>query len=340
MVVVVTGAAGHLGANLVRALLDRGEVVRAFDFTDNWRSLGDLDVERVRGDIREPEALREIVRGADAVYHTAARISLSRKDGALTQAINVGGTRNVVDACLSGGVGRLIHFSSIHALVQEPVEVPVDESRPLVSSPRNPPYDRSKAAGEREVLAGVTRGLNAVILNPTGMIGPHDYGPSHFGRVLLTLGAGHMPIFVETGFDWVDVRDVVAGALAARDRGRAGARYLLSGHWISMRDLAGLVSEVTGARAPSLYCSLDVARLALPFAAAAAPFQRGTPIFTPVALEALRGNPRVSHALATRDLGYAPRPLRATLEDTFRWFQDRGMLEARERVASPLPGNP
>lgn len=312
----------------------------ALDFTRNWRALEGLDVERVTGDIRDPEALASVVRGADAVYHTAARISLSRKDWDLTEAINVRGTRNVVDACLAGGVRRLIHFSSIHALVQEPVDVPVDESRPLVTSSRNPPYDRSKAAGEREVLAGVERGLHAVILNPTGMIGPFDYGPSAFGRVLISLGAGRFPIFVETGFDWVDVRDVVAGALAARDRGRAGARYLLSGHWVSMRDLATLISDITGARAPRVYCSLDVARLGLPFAAAAAPFQRGPPIFTPVALDALRGNPQVSHARATRELGYEPRPLRATLEDTLRWFQNEGMLPARARVPSPIPANP
>lgn len=326
MTVVVTGAAGHLGGNLVRALLARGHTVRALDYTRDWRALEGLDVERVEADVRDPAALKRAFAGADVVYHTAAIISLSRHDWPLLESVNVLGTRNVVEACLERGMRRLVHVSSIHALVQEPLGVPIDETCPLVTSPRNPPYDRSKAAGERQVRWGIERGLDAVILNPTGMIGPYDYRPSFFGSVLLALGQGTLPALVSSGFDWVDVRDVAEGAIAAAERAPAGSKYLLSGHWVSMRDLAVLVSQITGARVPWFTSPMWLARLAAAISDALPRRKKQPSVFTGVSLAALRGNRRISHERATRELGYHPRPLRETLWDIYLWFEATGRL--------------
>ena len=333
MTVVVTGAAGHVGGNLVRALLDRGRPVRALVHRDR-RALEGLAVETVEGDIRDPGSLRRAFDHADVVYHVAAYISLSMAEWPFLELVNVVGTRNVVEACLRCGVRRLVHFSSIHALVQEPLDVPVDESRPLVESRRYPPYDRSKAAGEREVRRGIERGLDAVIVYPTGMIGPYDFRPSHFGQVLLVLGQGRLPALVTGGFDWVDVRDVVEGAMRAEERSPTGARYLLSGHWASVRDLAGLVEDVTGARSPRLVFPMWMARLGVPFGTHFTRLDGEHPLYTRVSLRALRGNRQISHQRATRDLGYQPRPLRETLEDTFQWFAETG------RLARPLAPRP
>ncbi len=326
MTVVVTGAAGHLGGNLVRSLLAQGRRVRALDFTRDWRALAGLEVEIVEGDVRDPVALARAFAGADVVYHTAGRISLSRRDGPLLEAINVLGVRNVVRACLERGVRRLVHFSSIHALRQEPLHVPLDESRPLVRSRRCPPYDRSKAAGEREVRRGIQWGLDAVILNPTGMIGPYDHRPSFFGRVLLAMGQGQMPALVASGFDWVDVRDVAGAAIRAAERAPAGSQYLLSGHWLSMRDLAALVEEITGVQAPRFICPMWLARLGATCAGALGRRKAQDSLYNTVSLRALRGNRRISHERAARELGYHPRPLRETLVDTCRWFADNGLL--------------
>lgn len=326
MTVVVTGAAGHLGGNLVRALLARGRTVRALDRTCDWRPLAGLDVECVEADIRDPDSLRRALAGADVVYHTAAYISLQMDEWPLVESINVQGVRNVVQACLSCGVRRLVHFSSIHALKQEPLELPVDEDSPLVhpQSRRHPPYDRSKAAGEGEVQRGVAQGLDAVIINPTGMLGPYDYRPSFFGRVLMALGRGRLPALVDAGFDWVDVRDVAAAALQAELAAPAGARYLVSGHWVSLPGLAAIVEEVTGAPPPRFVAPMWLARLG---AALAGPIARRG-VFTRAALMALAGNRHISHERARRDLGYHPRPFRATLADTLRWFQEAGLLAA------------
>src|SRR5262245_3655090 len=246
--VVITGASGHIGANLVRALVERGIRPRVL-VHDDRRALEGLDVETIAGDVLDPASLAAAFDAADIVYHLAARISIVGSDELQTRAVNVEGTRNVVKVCLRARGGRLVHFSSIHALSTQPVDEPVDETRPLTGHAPAPHYDRSKADGEREVLAGVARGLDAVILNPTGVIGPHDYGPSHMGEVFLDLFHRRLPGLVVGGFDWVDARDVVAGALAAADRGRCGERYLLSGHRATIHELALLVEELTGRRA-------------------------------------------------------------------------------------------
>jgi dihydroflavonol-4-reductase len=325
---------------MVRALLEQGYHVRALLHHDARAVLG-LDVEQVFGDVREPDSLVRAFRGAQTVYHAAGMISLLRSDWAQLEAINVGGARNVVKACQQAGVGRLVHFSSIHALVQEPLDVPVDEDRPLVNAHGCPPYDRSKAAGEREVLAGLAAGLDTVILYPTAVIGPYDLKPSHLGTVLLLLARRRLPALVGGGFDWVDVRDVAAGALCAAERAPAGQRYLLSGHFASVRDLAALAAQVTGVPAPRLCTPLFLARIGAPFTTGYATLLGQRPLYTSVSLEALCSNPCVSHARATRDLGYQPRPLQETLEHTYRWFVEAGMLDSgRVKLGAQARGDP
>jgi dihydroflavonol-4-reductase len=333
--VMVTGAAGHIGANLVRALLARGRPVSALVHRDR-RALEGLDIRQVEGDILDPPSLRRAFEGAEVVYHLAAHISIRRADWPLLESINVTGTRNVVEACLDCGVRRLIHFSSIHALIQEPLEAPLDESRPLAESRRHPPYDRSKAAGQRQVLKGIDSGLEAVIIHPTAVIGPYDYGPSHFGQALLALGHGRLPALVAGGFDWVDARDVSEGAIRAEEGAPNGARYLLSGHWLSLREVATMVEELTGTHSPRLVVPVWLARMGLPFALLSAHLTGKRPLYTSVSLEALRSNRDIRHERATGELGYHPRPFRETLADTLRWFERAGYLT--RPVAAPSTG--
>jgi dihydroflavonol-4-reductase len=291
------------------------------------RALEGLDLEVVQGDVCELASLERAFDGADIVYHAAIRISISMDDWPEVEAINVNGTRNVIEACMRCGVRRLVHFSSIHAFQQEPLDRPLDEERPLVDAPDAPPYDRSKAAAEREVRCAVERGLDAVIINPTAMIGPHDYYPGHVGQVLLDLCRRKMPALVAGGFDWVDVRDVVVGAMCAEDRAPAGARYLLSGHWVSVRDLAGTVAELSGVPAPWFVCPTWLASAAAPFAVAWARASGTRPVFTPMSVRTLHSNRQISHARATRDLGYDPRPFRETIAAALHWLAETGALD-------------
>jgi dihydroflavonol-4-reductase len=336
MTVVVTGATGHLGANLVRALIAQGRPVRCLVHV-NSRPIDGLPVEIVPGDVSDLDSLCRAFQGADVVYHLAARISLSIDDWPALEAINVAGTRNVVEACLKAGVRRLVHISSIHALAQEPLSVPVDESRPLVVSRRCPPYDRSKAAAEVVVRRAIERGLDAVIIYPTAILGPYDYQPSYFGEALLLLARHKLPALVTGGFDWVDVRDVVAGAMLAEEQAPRGAGYLLSGHWVSMCDVAAGVAEITGVPAARFVCPLWLARASAPIIKGISRLNGKRPLYTDVSLRALQSNRRISHDKATRELGYQPRPFRETLVDTLRWFEENGQLSYSSGKKSGSP---
>jgi len=323
--IVVTGAAGHVGANLVTALLAQGRPVRVLVHKDR-RAFEGLDVEVVQGDIRDLDSLLEAFKDAEVVYHLAAYISLSRDEWPLLEAVNVTGTRSVVEACLRCGVGRLVNFSTIHSLAQPTADVSVDESNSLVESRRYPPYDRSKAAAEREVRRGIEKGLEAVIISPTGIIGPDDYKPSHFGEALLRLAGGRLPSLVSGGFDWVDVRDVVQGAMRAEEIAPSGAKYILSGHWVSMLEVARLVEQLTGVPAPGFVCPMWLARVGAPFVSSFDRLSGRRPLYTSVSLQALRDNRKISHQRATEELGYHPRPFKETLIDTLRWFEGNGQL--------------
>lgn len=318
MDVAVTGAAGHVGGNLVRALLDEGRSVRVLVRNDT-RAIEGLDVDVVRGDVLDPTALRKLFQGVATVYHSAAKISIMTSRDAEVLRTNIEGVRNVVEACLACGVGRLVHFSSIHAFCSDPCGEIITEERDLVSR-SDYCYDGSKAAGQREILSGVARGLDAVIVNPTGIIGPGDFKPSRMGETLMDIYHSRLPALIDGGYNWVDVRDVVQGALEAERSGRTGECYLLAGHWKSIVDIARTVTNITGIETPKFvtphWVCAGASRVSQLYSSVT-----GTPVkFTPYAIKTLRRHRDISHAKAQNELGYWPRPFEETIRDTLSWF--------------------
>jgi len=327
LISVVTGAAGHVGVNLVRALVDRGETVRVLCHRSQ-QGIEDCGAEVCHGDICQPESLTAAFVDADVVYHLAAHISLLGNAWAELERINVVGTRHVVEACLDARVSRLVHFSSIHALDPVPLDEMIDETRPRVCLPDAAPYDRSKSLAELEVEYGLARGLNAVTINPTGIIGPGDYRPSHMGAAILSLARGRMPVLVNAGFNWVDVRDVAQAAITAAEVAPFGSRYIISGHWRNLSEIAAAVARVTGGRVPRLVSPYWLARLAAPLVSRLDRLLGRRPLFTPFSLETLNQHRHVSHDKATRELSYHPRPFEQTVADALYWFRDNGYLDA------------
>lgn len=304
---------------MVRVLLEKEYPVRALVRQDR-RALEGLPVDMVQGNILDPDSLRRAFQGVEAVFHFAGSISLAMDSWREMQAINVAGTRHVVEACLACQVPRLVYCSSIHALEQEPFNIPVDESRGWVSEANGSPYDRSKARAEMEVQIGISKGLDAIVLNPTAVIGPHDYKPSYVGRSILQLSSGEIPVLVRGGFDWVDARDVADGAIKAWLKAPRGRRYILSGHWKSVRDIAKLVGKETGRVVPRLTVPLWLAYLALPVVSRI--FRKfNDPVFSKVSLQALRSNRAIHHDRAARELGYTARPMEETIHDVLTWFR-------------------
>jgi dihydroflavonol-4-reductase len=321
--IVITGASGLVGGNLVRALLAQGSPVRALVHHDR-RALEGLDVETVPADLTDPTSLQKAFTGAETVYHLVSSISIRMGDWEDLQRVNVGGTQNVVEACLHCGVEKLVYFSSIHAYQQEPLNQLLDEDRLLLTDERIPPYERSKAAAELIARQAPERGLATVIIIPTAILGPYDFRPSYLGQALQLLARGRIPALVSGGYDWVDVRDVVHGAMQAERLGRSGGRYILSGHWRSLRELAQVAAEITGRSAPRFVVPIWLAELFQPVMARLAQINGSQPIYTRAMLNALRSNRQISHARATHDLGYAPRPFKQSLKDTLGWFAEQG----------------
>ncbi len=326
MKIAVTGASGHIGVNLCRELIEKGHAVRAL-VHKNDHGIREIPVEYIQGDLMDPSSLSRLVDGVHIVFHLAAVISIQVKKKEELFAKNVGGTENILRACRRAGVERFIHFSSIHALVHKPFDLILDESRPLALNDRVE-YSRSKALAEQRVQEAVKDGLDAVILNPTAVIGPFDYVPSLLGRALVLIHQGKIPALIHGGYDWVDARDVAKAAVVAIEKGKTGERYILSGHWRTLCELAEEVYQISRVRFKKFTCSSGLARIGLPFLKLYCRLNSTQPLYTKDSLKILQtGHSRISSEKAKKSLGFIPRPIEETLRDTYDWYRANGLMD-------------
>ena len=325
MKIAITGASGHVGANLVRELLPEGHQIKVLFYNDD-RAFTGLDVIRIKGDLLNPDSVNELIRDNEIVMHLAAQISISGdRDGKVFR-INTEGTRNVCEACLLAGVKRLVHFSSIHAFNAKPFDGILDESRQMVDE-KAFRYDFSKATGQHIVMEYVHRGLDTVILNPTAVIGPFDFKPSLLGQVMIKLYNRQLPALVRGGYDFVDVRDVAHAAIQAINKGRSGEKYILSGTWKNIDEIARMTERITGKKAPAFTVPNWLAMAGLPFLNAFASVNRSQPLYTRESLDVLiNAHRNISNEKAKKELDFNPRPLERTLKDIFYWFRTNNYI--------------
>lgn len=334
LTVFVTGASGHLGLTLVRRLLDDGRQVRTLT-RYRTKHLADLPIEFVDGDLGSEASLQRAFDGVEVVYHTAAMISLDPHVWPALRAINVEGTRTIVSLCQSHHVRRLVHVSSLEVFRTDPLTQPLDERRPLIAEDAPLPYPRSKVQSQHIVQQAVANGLDAVIVFPSGILGPNDYKFSAANAYILQLARGELPGLVNGGYDWVDVRDVAAGAVRAEQVAPAGATYILSNQWASLRTIAELVEAAGGARSPRFTFPAWMAYLGIGPMHLWAALRGKRSLFTRQSLAAaLTSNHHILHDRATAELGYQPRPLAETVTDTVHWLEEIGLLTGRRRPAA------
>jgi dihydroflavonol-4-reductase len=319
---LVTGATGHIGNVLVRELIEQGYPVRALVMPgESLRPLDGVDLEIVEGNVLELDSLMRAMQGVEGVFHLAGVISIMPGDDERVRRINVGGTRNVIRAACEAGVKRLLHTSSIHALKR--VEgVTMDESLPFDANNPVGIYDRTKAEASLAVLAAVEEGLDAVIVCPTGVVGPNDYLGSEMGSLILGWLKAGVSLLIDGAYDFVDVRDVARGMILAYENGKTGSVYILGGEQMQITRLQQMVRDIAGLPAKVLKIP---ARLALFFSNFTPLYYRLTkskPRFTRYSIVTVTGNSLISSDRARRELGYTARNLRESISDTVRWWQD------------------
>ena len=331
---LVTGGTGLVGNNVIRHLISHGRPVRALvrgSTTAPDRALGGLPVERIVGGLDDERALNRAVDGAACVIHAAALVHCGWRHLDEMREVNVEGTRRVARAARWAGA-RLVHVSSVDAIGLRADGAPADEDTPP-GGMLECPYVVTKREAEAAVLEEVERGLDAVIVNPVYMIGPWDWKPSS-GRMLLEVGAGKGLFAPPGGNDFVDVRDVAIGILAATERGRTGRRYILGGHPLSYLDAWRIFARVAGRMQPLGLAPPAAVRTAGWIGDVVSLFtRRERPVNSAATRMSLLAH-NFSCRRAEAELGYVYRPFEATVQDAWEWFLDRGFARpARARTA-------
>ncbi|MCC3766906.1 NAD-dependent epimerase/dehydratase family protein [Streptomyces sp. UNOC14_S4] len=336
--ILVTGATGHLGANLVRALLTEGQDVRVLLKGAAGPALDGLAVHRVPGDVRDGEAVGRAVSGCEEVYHCAARVSTGNGARRQTYDVNVLGTHHVLAAARRAGVRRVVVTGSLSATGWRR-GVPCTEEDLFYPFGAHTPYTISKVLAEHECAKAATQGLDVVVATSTAIIGPHDYRPSRMGRLLLDFANGRLLAYVPGGFEFVSVGDLVAGHMLAMRRGVAGRKYLFSTQYHTVEELLGHYGEVCGRRRRPLRVPSPVmagiARAAAPVVTLLAP--RHEMRLTPAAVDFLRSRRRADCSRAVTELGYRPTSVAHAVREAFACFARRGLVEARR--APSVPGS-
>jgi len=336
--VLVTGAAGHVGSALVRELLADGESVRALAMPgEDIAGLRGLGVQIVEGDVLDPATLEMALVGAEAVYHLAGIISIMPGKDALMGQVNVVGTANVARLARLAGVRRMVYVSSIHALARPPRGVPIDETVPFDPHNAAGEYDRTKAEASLVILEEVRRGLDAVIVCPTGIMGPFDFRGGAMGRQMRQWMKPGAHLIIDGHFDFIEVRDVARGMILACRKGRRGETYLLSGERISVGQLVTRVRQVSGTSGMLVRIPSWVATVGSILATAAARFLRKKSQFTTYALETLRSNSLISGAKGRDELGLHPRRIADTIADTVQWLEENPVAAAVASPPAPAP---
>jgi dihydroflavonol-4-reductase len=318
---LVTGASGFLGWHVARLLGERGHKVRALLRPSS--KLRELEVETVRGDLRDARSLDRAVEGCGLVFHVAADYRLWARNPDELYGSNVDGTRSLLDAARRAGVDRVVYTSTV-GCIGIPKDGLGDETVPVTLAEMAGPYKRSKFLAEQVALEFAESGFPVVVVNPTAPIGDHDVKPTPTGKIVLDFLKGAMPAYIDTGLNLVDARDTAAAHLLAAEHGSPGERYILGAENLTLAQILEKLARLTGIRAPRVKLPYAVAYAAAVMTTGWARVT-GRPPRAPLdAVRMAKKKMFVSHAKAARELGFSPGPVDAALGRAVEWFRANG----------------
>lgn len=332
MKALVTGATGFVGANLVRELLNDGTAVRVLVRPGSPRTtIERLDVEVVPGDLHDRDLLRQALQGCQVLYHVAARYSLSEKEAAEMYRANVEGTRNILEVAGDVGIERVVYTSTVGALGIPKNGVPGTENTPVTLNDMVGAYKRSKFLAEREAERMARLGLPVVIVNPSAPIGPWDVKPTPTGRMLVDYLKGQMPGYIHTGLNLVHVRDVARGHILAAQKGLVGEKYVLGNANLTLREIFGMLEQISGIPAPRWRIPYPVALLAAGVSELYARMRHQDPQIPLTGVRMARKMMFFDSSKAIRELHVPQTPVQDALRDAVEWFWAHGYAPRKGR---------
>lgn len=324
---LITGANGHLGGTLVRLLEGEPcEVVGLVLPCEAAQVKDHANIRYIAGDVTKPESLTPFFEAVDptqaTLIHTAGLVDIGDLPIERLRAVNVQGTKNVLALCKRYGVKRVVHVSSVHAIAEKADTTVTTEASSFSADTVTGAYAKTKAEATQAVLDAARDGLDAVVVHPSGIIGPYDGAGNHLVQLIRDYMLGKLPACVKGGYDMVDVRDVAQGCLEAAKRGKRGECYILSNQRYDIKEILGMVREKTGGRRLPVL-PIWLAKAFAPLLAGVARLRGRRPLYTKYSLLVLAGNDRFSHDKATEELRYRPRDLRQTIADTVSWLKKK-----------------
>lgn len=323
---IVTGANGHLGNTIIRRLVSQGKKVRGLVLKNDHRNfLRNLGVEIIRGDILDKYAIDKLFAHSEKycvkVIHAASLITIKSKYDPSIYTVNIIGTQNILKACKKYGVKKLVYVSSVHAIPEKNNNKLIKEISYFDPNKVVGHYSKSKAIATQHVLSSVGDSFDIVVVHPSGIIGPYDFGLNgHLTKLILQYIKGSLRFYVDGGYNFVDVRDVAKGILLALEKGKNGETYILSGHYASIKDLLQIVSYIIGYKPLKAKVPYELVNSLSPIIELFYNSINRQPLLTPYSLYTLKSNSNFSHLKATKQLGYTSRPLVETLNDTINWI--------------------
>ncbi len=330
MMILITGATGYIGNVLTSELFRRGyKDLRLFVAeNEDISHVKEYAKEIIYGDIRDLFAVKRAVLGCEYVFHLAGLVKLNGIRNKNLFEINVNGTHNIVEACLEKEVKRLVYVSSVHALKEPPAGKDMDESFDNNLKNLTGAYARSKAMATMEVLNGIQKGLDAVIVFPSGIIGPYDYRHSHTGDAIkMFINAKKTQYYFDGAYDFVDVRDVADGLIKAWKKGEKGQGYIISGSRIKLDEILDEVEANTGKKLKRKKVNIFFVKLGAFFAPLYYALLGKRPLFSKYSVDVLMSNYNISNIKAKNKLGFSPRPIKETIRDMVKWLLRKHVKE-------------